>query len=642
MSEGEHFEVQVSDRLRRLPPYLFGKLNHMRDDKRREGVDIIDLGMGNPTDPPPPEIIEKLREAVLDPRNHRYSVSVGIYNLRRELTRLYDSYWGVKLDPSSEVVATIGSKEGFSHLCLALLGPGDTALVPSPAFPIHMYAVILAGASVINVPLAPGPELIRSFEQVTKHLQPRPKVVIVNFPHNPTAMVTELDFYKDLVRFAKKYNIMVMSDMAYGLTVFDGYKAPSFLEAPGAKDVGVEFTTMSKPFNMAGWRVGFCAGNADICKRPCRESRATTTTASSRPPRSPPSSRCAPTRETAPRQAAIYQARRDVLVDGLNRVGWEVEKPKGSMFVWAKMPKTFEHMGSRRLRHVAHGKRGGVGVSGQEASATTARDTCGWRSSKTSSASNRQSARSTAPRASTSRAPPFRANRPPSRPSRHSAAPGCGNPMTIQFKRGVHPPDAKRQTEGLTTRDLPAPETLVVPLSQHIGAPATPKVQKGDRVDKGQLIGEPAGFVSAAVHAPVSGEVVSVEPRLLALARPAACVIIRNDGEERWAPGANVEQGYSNIEPSAIVERVRAAGVVGMGGATFPTSVKLSPPEGKTIETLIVNGAECEPYLTGRPSPDARGARENPEGRRPCGARGRRRNASSSQSKTTSPTPPSP
>jgi alanine-synthesizing transaminase len=341
----EEYRIPVADRLKRLPPYLFGKLNALLYQKRRHGVDIIDLGMGNPTDPPPAEITEKLREAVLDARNHRYSVSIGLYNLRRELSRLYQAHWGVSLDPATEVVATIGSKEGFSHICLALLGPGDTALVPSPAFPIHNYAVILAGASVINVRLAPGPELIKSFVDVTTHLQPRPKVVIVNFPHNPTTMVTDVEFYKELVAFAKKYNVMVISDMAYGLTTFDGYKAPSFLEVPGAKDVGVEFTTMSKPFNMAGWRIGFCAGNPDMCKALAKikgyydygifQAAQIAAIIGMRT-----------YRDTAPKQALVYQGRRDVLCDGLNRVGWEVEKPQASMFVWAKMPRTFEHMGS--------------------------------------------------------------------------------------------------------------------------------------------------------------------------------------------------------------------------------------------------------------------------------------------------------
>jgi len=345
MTAPEEYGIPVADRLKRLPPYLFGKLNALLYQKRHDGVDIIDLGMGNPIDPPPAEIVEKLREAVLDPRNHRYSVSIGLYNLRRELSRLYAAHWGVQLDPASEVVATIGSKEGFSHLCLALMGPGDTALVPSPAFPIHVYAVILAGANVINVRLAPGPQLIRSLVDVTNHLQPKPKVVIVNFPHNPTTMTADLDFFRELVAFAKKYDVMVIQDLAYGLTTFDGYRAPSFLEVPGAKDVGVEFTTMSKPFNMAGWRVGFCAGNADMCKALAKikgyydygifQAAQIAAIVAMRT-----------YAETAPRQALVYQNRRDVLCDGLGRIGWEMEKPKASMFVWAKMPKAFEHMGS--------------------------------------------------------------------------------------------------------------------------------------------------------------------------------------------------------------------------------------------------------------------------------------------------------
>ena len=345
MTVPEEYRISVADRIKRLPPYLFGKLNTLLYQKRRAGVDIIDLGMGNPTDAPPEEVTEKLREAVLDPRNHRYSASIGLYNLRREVSRLYDAHWGVKLDPATEVSATIGSKEGFSRLCLALLGPGDTALVPSPAFPIHIYAVILAGANVINVRLAPGPELIKSFIEVTNHLQPKPKIVIVNFPHNPTTMTMEIDFYRDLVAFAKKYDMLVVSDLAYGLTTFDGYKAPSFLEVPGAKDVGVEFITCSKPFNMAGWRIGFCVGNADICKalgkikgyydygifQAVQISAIVAMRNFS---------------QTVPKQAEIYQARRDVLCEGLGRIGWEVEKPKATMFVWAKMPKSFEHVNS--------------------------------------------------------------------------------------------------------------------------------------------------------------------------------------------------------------------------------------------------------------------------------------------------------
>lgn len=371
MTAPEEYKIPVADRLRRLPPYLFGKLNAMLYQKRRAGVDIIDLGMGNPTDAPPEAVTEKLREAVLDARNNRYSVSIGVYNLRREVARLYDAYWGVKLDPASEVIATIGSKEGFSHLCLALLGPGDMALVPAPAFPIHVYAVILAGANVINVPLAPGPELIKSFVDVTANLHPKPKVVIVNFPHNPTTMITDLDFYRELVAYAKKYGVLVVSDLAYGFTTFDNYKAPSFLEVPGARDVGVEFITCSKPFNMAGWRIGFCVGNADICKALGKikgyydygifQAVQISAIVAMRN-----------FAQTAPQQAAVYQSRRDVLCDGLNRIGWEVEKPKATMFVWAKMPRFFEHMNSidfamwlMENADVAVSPGGGFGDSGE-------------------------------------------------------------------------------------------------------------------------------------------------------------------------------------------------------------------------------------------------------------------------------------
>ncbi len=345
MSEPDEYGVPVAERLKRLPPYLFGRLNALLYQKRRAGVDIIDLGMGNPSDPPPSAIIEKLREAVLDPRNHRYSVSIGLYNLRRELARLYAARWGVELDPGSEVIATIGSKEGFSHLCLALLGPGDVALVPSPAFPIHMYAVILAGASVINVRLAPGPELIKSLIDVTTHLEPKPKVVMVNFPHNPTGMTTDLDFFKELVAFARKYDVMIIHDLAYGLTVFDDYRAPSFLQAPGAKDVGVEFTTLSKPFNMAGWRIGFCAGNSEMC-RALGKIKGYYDYGIFQAAQIAGILALRNWAETAPQQALVYQRRRDSLCDGLNRIGWNVDKPKAGMFVWVPIPEKYRWMGS--------------------------------------------------------------------------------------------------------------------------------------------------------------------------------------------------------------------------------------------------------------------------------------------------------
>jgi len=338
----ESWNIDVSQRIRRLPPYLFARLNKLKHEKRRAGVDIIDLGMGNPPDPPPQKVIEKLCDAAQDPRNHRYSASAGVFNLRREMARLYDKLYGVRLDPESEVIACIGSKEGFSHMCLALMGPGDTAVVGDPYFPIHVYSVALAGGNVINVPLGNDDEFLSRAAYVAEHLYPRPKLLILNYPHNPTAMtIDSVKFFEDVVALAKRTGIMVIHDFAYGRTCFDGYTAPSFLQARGAKDVGVEFVTLSKPYSMAGWRIGFCLGNAEmvhalatikgyydygifqpiqiasiIAMRDCESQVA--------------------------KQAEIYQRRRDVLVAGLRRVGWELESPRGSMFVWARVAE--EHL----------------------------------------------------------------------------------------------------------------------------------------------------------------------------------------------------------------------------------------------------------------------------------------------------------
>jgi len=345
IEESNTYSVDVATRLKRLPPYLFGKLNAIKIERRRQGVDLIDLGMGNPSDPTPPPIVKKLCEAVADPRNHRYSVSNGIYNLRREVAKHYAQKWEVGLDPETEVVATIGSKEGFSHLCLALLGPGDTALVPTPWFPVHVYAVMLAGASAINIPVGTDEQFLKRAVDVIENLQPRPKVWVLNYPHNPTTATVDLSFFEEVVAIAKKYNLLVIQDLAYGETVFDGYKAPSILQVKGSKDIAVEFTTMSKAFNMAGWRIGFCCGNAGmigalakikhyydygifqaiqiasiIALRHCDE--------------------------YAEEQARIYQSRRDVLCDGLSRYGWDIPKPNATMFVWAPIPEKLSSMGS--------------------------------------------------------------------------------------------------------------------------------------------------------------------------------------------------------------------------------------------------------------------------------------------------------
>jgi alanine-synthesizing transaminase len=332
------FKIEPAERIKRLPPYLFGRLNAMKLAKRQQQIDIIDLGMGNPSDPTPQVIVDKLCEAARDPRNQRYSASRGIFNLRREVAIKYAKQYNVELDPNSEVLACIGSKEGFSHLCLAMLGPGDTVIVPDPAFPIHIYAVALAGANVVTVPLGNTQESLKNIQETCEKLYPRPKMMILNFPHNPTAMtIDDLSYFETVVDIAKRLNIAVIHDFAYGDTCFDGYKAPSFLSAKGAKDVGVEFITLSKAYNMAGWRIGFAVGNKQmiealatikgyydygifqavqiasiVAMRQCENDTI--------------------------EQNKKYQFRRDVVCECLGRIGWQVEKPRASMFVWARVP----------------------------------------------------------------------------------------------------------------------------------------------------------------------------------------------------------------------------------------------------------------------------------------------------------------
>jgi len=332
------WNIDVSLRIRRLPHYLFARINALRDQKRREGVDVIDLGMGNPHDAPPREIIDKLCESARDPRNHGYSQSIGVPALRLEVTKLYQKLYGIDLDPKSEVIATIGSKEGFSHLCLALLGPGDTAIVGDPYFPIHVYSVALAGANVINVPLGNDEEFLKRISYVAEHLYPKPKVLILNYPHNPTAMtVDNVDFFEAVVGLAKREGMMVVHDFAYGRTSFDGYQAPSFLQAHGAKDIGVEFITMSKPYNMAGWRVGFCVGNAEMI-RALATIKGYYDYGIFTPIQVASIIAMRQCGQAAADQATVYQKRRDTVIDGLRRAGWDVAKTRASMFVWAKVP----------------------------------------------------------------------------------------------------------------------------------------------------------------------------------------------------------------------------------------------------------------------------------------------------------------
>jgi alanine-synthesizing transaminase len=324
---------------------MFGKLRQLTHERRQQGIDVIDLGMGNPNQPTPQPIIDKLTEAAQELRNHRYSVSRGIYNLRREVSWHYERRFGVDIDPNEEAIAVIGTKEGLGHLALALIDNGDLAMVPNPTFPIHMYSIVLAGGSVVSIPLTEENDFIPSLTEITRDIWPRPKVLILSFPHNPTGAVVDLGFFEEIVAFAKRQEIVVIHDLAYADIVFDGYKAPSLLQAKGAKDIGIEFISLSKSYNMAGWRCGFAAGNREIVEALARIKGyydygifAPIQVAAIMALRTP--------EDTVMENAAVYQKRRDVLVDGLNRIGWKVPKPQASMFVWAPIPDAWKHLSS--------------------------------------------------------------------------------------------------------------------------------------------------------------------------------------------------------------------------------------------------------------------------------------------------------
>jgi len=343
----DDWTIDVSQRIRRLPPYLFARINNLLRRKRQQGVDVIDLGMGNPHDAPSDKIIDKLCETARKKRIHGYSQSIGIPNLRREVARMYQRVYGVELDPEKEVIALLGSKEGFSHMCLSLMSPGDTAVVGDPYFPIHVYAVALAGGNVINVPLGNDERFLQQVSHVVEHLYPRPKLLILNYPHNPTAMtVDDVGFFESVVDLARRTGLLVIHDFAYGRTCFNGYQAPSFLQAPGAKDVGVEFLTMSKPYNMAGWRIGFCVGNAEMI-RALATIKGYYDYGIFTPIQVASIIALQTAEDEVERQAEVYAGRRDVVVSGLRKVGWEVESPRASMFVWAKVsPEHLEGQGT--------------------------------------------------------------------------------------------------------------------------------------------------------------------------------------------------------------------------------------------------------------------------------------------------------
>ncbi len=332
-------------RIKRLPPYVFAIVDDLKMKARRRGDDIIDLGMGNPDLPTPAHIVEKLIEAVKNPRNHRYSASRGIYKLRAAIAAWYGKNYGVDVDPDSEAIVTIGAKEGIAHLALATLGPGDVVFVPTPAYPIHPYSVIIAGGDLRTIPLIKGRDFFEDLQVALRQTWPKPKMLIISFPHNPTTRVAELDFFAKIVAFAQAHDLMVVHDLAYADLVFDGYKAPSFLQVPGAKDVGLEFFTLSKSYSMPGWRVGFAVGNRQMISALGRI-KSYLDYGIFQPIQIAAIIALTEDQSCVEEIRKIYQERRDALVDGLRKVGWKIEKPKATMFVWGEIPDKFKEMGS--------------------------------------------------------------------------------------------------------------------------------------------------------------------------------------------------------------------------------------------------------------------------------------------------------
>ena len=355
-------------RIKRLPPYVFNITNELKMAARRRGEDIIDLSMGNPDGPTPKHIVDKLVEAAQRQDTHGYSVSKGIPRLRKAICDWYQRRYGVEFDPDSEAIVTIGSKEGLAHLMLATLERGDTVLVPNPSYPIHIYGAIIAGADIRSVRMTPGVDFIAEVERAIRELIPKPKMLIIGFPSNPTAMCVELEFFERVVALAREHDIMVVHDLAYADIVFDGdwvgNRAPSIMQVPGARDVAVEFFTMSKSYNMAGWRIGFMVGNKDLVHALARiksyhdYGTFTPIQVASIVALEGPQACVEEIRQT-------YQKRRDVMVKGLHDMGWMVENPKASMYVWAKIPEYYAAMGSHRI-HQAPARPGqDRGVAGR-------------------------------------------------------------------------------------------------------------------------------------------------------------------------------------------------------------------------------------------------------------------------------------
>lgn len=337
--------MQEFHRINRLPPYVFNIVNELKAKARAAGEDIIDFGMGNPDQPTPKHIVDKMVEATLRSDTHRYSMSKGIPRLRKAICHWYKIRFDVDLDPETEAIVTIGSKEGLAHLALATLGPGDIVLVPNPAYPIHPYGVVIAGADLRHVPMISGGDFFEELQKAIVDSWPKPKMLILNFPGNPTTQCVELDFFEKIIAVAKEHNIWVVQDIAYADIVFDGYKAPSILQVKGAKDIAVEFFSMSKSYNMPGWRVGFMCGNKELVAALARI-KSYLDYGTFTPIQIAAIAALEGPQECVAEIAEMYRKRRDVLCDGLNAAGWPVEKPKATMFVWAKIPEAYQAMGS--------------------------------------------------------------------------------------------------------------------------------------------------------------------------------------------------------------------------------------------------------------------------------------------------------
>lgn len=332
-------------RVNQLPPYVFDEIGTLKAAARQAGEDIIDFGMGNPDQPTPDMIVDKLRESVLKPATHRYSQSKGIPRLRKSICDWYERKYSVTLDPNSQAVVTMGSKEGLGHLALATLDKGDAVLVPNPSYPIHPYGFVIAGADIRHVPIGEGIDFFGELEKAVKDSFPKPKMLVLNFPGNPSTECVDIEFFRRIVKFAKDHKIWVVQDLAYADICFDGYKAPSILQVEGAKEVAVEFFTLSKSYNMPGWRVGFCCGNKDLLAALSRI-KSYFDYGIFTPIQVAAIKALDEGDESVEQIRLLYQSRRDVLVNGLNSAGWKVESPKATMFLWAKIPSILRSLGS--------------------------------------------------------------------------------------------------------------------------------------------------------------------------------------------------------------------------------------------------------------------------------------------------------